>query len=73
MCIDENCKDHILEPLCSKCLDDKTVPNHGKLKKHHVNISINRALLEISELLTLSNFNEKKKKNPQANLKEYLV
>ena len=44
LCIDENCKDHILEPICSKCLDDKTVPNHGKVKKRHVSISINSAL-----------------------------
>ena len=44
LCIDENCKDHILEPFCSDCLDDKNVINHGKLKENHNCITINSAL-----------------------------
>ena len=31
LCVDKNCNQNILEPLCSKCLQDKSVQPHGKV------------------------------------------
>ena len=50
LCIDKNCEDHIFEPFCTDCLDDKTVAYHGKVKENHNTITINSALKKISEL-----------------------